>query len=65
MSVMWLSSALVCKTAERIEVLFGVNGLRCPRNTVLDGGHDLAVARGDEVHSMRLLPSYFGISFVR
>jgi len=33
------------KTAERIEVLFGLKTLRGPRNIVLDGGPDLPTER--------------------
>jgi len=41
----------LCKTAERIDILFVMETPRDPRNIVLDGDH------GD---SMRPLPNYFG-----
>jgi len=37
-SVTRLHSAFMCKMAERIDVLFGVNTVGGPRNIVLDGG---------------------------
>jgi len=41
------STRLRCaKTAEQIKILFGVNTLGCPRNTVLDGGSDPPLRRG-------------------
>jgi len=55
----------VAKTAERIEVLFGVKTLGNQRNIVLDGGPDPPSARGREVHSMQPLPNHFGLLFAR
>jgi len=44
LSVTWLYSALVCKTAERIEVLFEVKNLGAPRDVVSDG---VAIPHGE------------------
>jgi len=39
-------AAVLCKTAERIRVLFGVDTLVDPRHVVLDKGPDPPTARG-------------------
>jgi len=49
------------KTAERIEVLFGVKIFGGPRNIVLDGDLDPPTARRGEAHSMQPLPNHFGL----
>jgi len=53
------------KTAERIEVLFGVKTLGGQRNIVLDAGPDPPRRGKEDAHSMQTLPNYFGPLFIR
>jgi len=52
---MRLNLALLCRTAERIEVPFRMNAFGVPRNIVLDMGSDLPTARNRELGKISLI----------
>jgi len=59
LSVTRLTVLHCSKMAERINMLFGVNTRRGPRNIVLDGGPDSPQSGAGD--SMQPSPNYFGL----